>query len=132
MAVERVFLASLTWHPVIYHQVDIAASASVIALLMRCVPPLIRWQAVAGAGFTHLQIADRIIIAFFNTPVMIPVSPITIPPYWWKIYSIPSSTLIIVTNRGRVSARVGKLQLQCCFCTGNKPAWQLKRLRALQ
>ena len=75
-----------------YHQVDIAASASAVAgesPFNEVCSPLIRWLAVAG-GFTHLQIAGTIIIAIFNTPVMMGnthLSPITVPPYWWKMYS---------------------------------------------
>ena len=82
------------------HMLLLCAAACVPACAACCMHVLLHVPLLLGrympvhsllqGVYTHLQIVGTIIISIFNTPVMMgntPISPITVPPYWWKMYS---------------------------------------------
>ena len=91
------------------HACAACAAACATAAIGRYMPVHSLLQGV----YTHLQIVGTIIIAIFNTPVImvnIAISPITVPPYWWKMYSTWFYSYQS-GNSGRVSGR-GNCKLQ--------------------
>ena len=78
-------------------------------------------------GFTPLQIAGTIIIAIFNTPVMMGNTPCNQPYHRpTLLVEIVYSTWFYLSKSGkyREGIGVGKLTIQCCFCIGNSGSQQ--------